>query len=155
LAEPSRGSAPSVLGFDGGRTTFFGPAPDYRFEGTSSAAPSVAGALALALQAAPFTSPAALSAAVDDTSRAVVNPYPDLADRDVTGAGALDSVALITSLTAGGSAGVRPAELAETGRDDSARSLAGVGALAALIGGVVLVRFRRRRNGLAGSPRQP
>jgi hypothetical protein len=146
LAETQVIDKPNVLGFDGNQTSFFeGPSAPYRFYGTSSASPTVAAVVALALELAPGTTSERIRDLLPVTAQGVPNPY-GLADADVVGAGSMDALALLTAL--------RPVEpavvptLAETGSE-----VVGAAALAALLmgGGAVLVllRARRRERGFA------
>lgn len=130
LAEPLTVSAPHAASVDGTRTSFFGgdaEAPEYRFTGTSAAAPHAAGVAALALSYAPDTSAEELRTALVRTARApaasgLVNPYdPALfPDSEVFGAGLIDAHALLASLPA-------PTEPEQPDGPDAASDAGGTG----------------------------
>lgn len=100
-------TAPDVAAVDGTQTTFFGaeegsdPAnPEYRFYGTSAAAPNAAAVAALGLSYAPELSQAELTQLLLETANPdVVNPYaPRFEDKHVFGSGRVDAMALLEAL---------------------------------------------------------
>jgi hypothetical protein len=149
LAEPIVVEGPAVAGVDGTRTTFFGTAPDHRFFGTSAASPSVAAVLALARQLAPDAGVAELRAAMAATAAPMANPYPDVADARVQGAGRVDALGLLTALApaptpAPDPSPAAPALLAASGAEPSpVLPVAGAAALA--LGALALAATARRR----------
>jgi len=105
--------SPQIAAVDGTRTTFFGEpedgptGPEYRFAGTSAAAPHLAAVAALGLSYAPGASSDELRAALLATARGTadagpVNPYdPGLfPDAVVFGAGLVDARAMLAALPA-------------------------------------------------------
>ena len=110
LAAPEIVDVPSVAAVDGTQTTFFGgnagtpEAPEYRFYGTSAAAPHAAAVAALGKQAAPEMSGDELTDLVIDTARGTaeggpINPWaPRFADKHVFGAGIVDAMALLEAI---------------------------------------------------------
>lgn len=108
LSAPLLVGAPDLVAVDGTQTTFFGDesgnpaAPEYRFEGTSAAAPHAAAVAALGKSYAPEIDQASLTQQLLDTANgSVVNPYaPRFQDEHVFGAGLVDAVALMESLPA-------------------------------------------------------
>jgi len=99
LQEPENREKPEVVGPDYVNNTFFGQDlvgegdtdtfPN--FQGTSAAAPHVAGLAALMLQAAPAATPAGICKALESTA-------VDMADDDWTGHGLVDAVAAIDEI---------------------------------------------------------
>ncbi len=111
LPTPIVVDAPHVASVDGTQTTFFGGSngdpdnPEYRFSGTSAAAPNAAAVAALAKSYAPGLAEADLTAAVIASARGTseggpVNPYAGVPDARVFGAGIVDAVGLIEALPA-------------------------------------------------------
>ena len=111
LASPIVVDAPQLAAVDGTQTTFFGDdvgepgAPEYRFSGTSAAAPNAAAVAALGKSFAPGISGAALTEALVASARGTadggpVNPYTGVPDAHVFGAGIVDAVGLIEALPA-------------------------------------------------------
>lgn len=109
LASPVVVDAPRLAAVDGTQTTFFGEdegapgSPEYRFSGTSAAAPNAAAVAALGKSFAPGVSGAALTEAVVTSARGTadggpVNPYAGVPDAHVFGAGIVDAVGLIEAL---------------------------------------------------------
>ncbi|RZT66527.1 S8 family serine peptidase [Leucobacter luti] len=112
LAAPVTPATPNIAAVDGTQTTFFGDdtgepgEPEYRFFGTSAAAPNTAAVAALALSYRPQLTGAELSTRIQDTARGTaaggpVNPYLAVghSDADVFGAGIVDATALLEGLT--------------------------------------------------------
>ncbi|UOQ61705.1 fibronectin type III domain-containing protein [Leucobacter rhizosphaerae] len=111
LADPVVVDAPRLAAVDGTQTTFFGEdegapgAPEYRFFGTSAAAPNAAAVAALGKSYAPGVSGADLTSAMLGSARGTsaggpVNPYAGVPDARVFGAGIVDAVGLIDALPA-------------------------------------------------------
>lgn len=111
LASPIVVDAPRLAAVDGTQTTFFGGdegepgAPEYRFSGTSAAAPNAAAVAALGKSFAPGISGAALTEAIVASARGTadggpVNPYTGVPDAHAFGAGIVDAVGLIEALPA-------------------------------------------------------
>jgi hypothetical protein len=112
LPQPVIVPTPHVAAVDGTQTTFFGEdegapgAPEYRFYGTSAAAPNAAAVAALGLSYAPGLRGAALGQLVLETARGTaaggpVNPYaPGFSDAEVFGAGIVDANALLERIYA-------------------------------------------------------
>lgn len=106
LPAPQIVTAPDLTAVDGTQTTFFGEvegspgAPQYRFYGTSAAAPNAAAVAALGLSYAPDVSQAELTQLMIDTANPdVVNPYsPRFVDEHVFGSGRVDAMALLEAL---------------------------------------------------------
>ncbi len=111
LPEPRLVDAPHAVAVDGTRTTFFGEdsgsgsTPEYRFSGTSAAAPNAAAVLALGKSYAPATGSAELVEQLLATSRGAadggpVNPYAaaGVLDAHATGAGIVDAYRLLDAL---------------------------------------------------------
>lgn len=151
LAEPIVVPGPAIAGVDAVRTTFFpGSSPEHRFAGTSAAAPTVAGVLALARALDPGASVDALRAAMTTTAAPMRNPYPGVADARVHGAGRIDAYALLTAIapTLVPAPNPQPAVLAASG--GAVPPGVPVLALAALVAGACAIvlarrpRFRRR-----------
>ncbi len=103
-----RVDTPHLAAVDGTVTTFFGDdqgapgAPEYRFYGTSAAAPNAAAVAALALSYARDLDQATLTQLMMSTAAGgVVNPYPTrFDDVNVFGAGRVDALALLSALPA-------------------------------------------------------
>lgn len=108
LPEPEVVHAPQMIAVDGTRTSFFGTRSvvdgevQYRFGGTSAAAPNAAAVLALAWSLKPGAGADAILAAAERTARPMANPYADFgfAEEDVVGSGLIDASALLTDLAA-------------------------------------------------------
>lgn len=108
LSSWQRVDTPHLAAVDGTVTTFFGGdegvpgAPEYRFYGTSAAAPNAAAVAALALSYAGGLDQATLSQLMVSTAAGdVVNPYPTrFDDVNVFGAGRVDAMALLSALPA-------------------------------------------------------
>ncbi|SJN09265.1 hypothetical protein FM113_05685 [Leucobacter sp. 7(1)] len=113
LPNPVRVPTPHIAAVDGTQTTFFGEdegegeGPEYRFYGTSAAAPNAAAIAALGKSYAPNVGGAELSALIQDTARGTaeggpVNPYLAVghSDTDVFGAGIVDAMGLLEALPA-------------------------------------------------------
>lgn len=105
LDAPLLVDTPRLAAVDGTQTTFFGQdegdeQPEYRFYGTSAAAPNAAAVAALALSYAPDIEEASLTQLMIDTADdGVVNPYaPRFEDAHVFGAGRIDALALLSAL---------------------------------------------------------
>lgn len=106
LAVPELVAAPNLAAVDGTATTFFGDPDDegdYRFYGTSAAAPHAAAVAALGLSLQPGLSAAQLESFVLATARGSeccgpVNPYPNVNYDEVVGAGIVDAMALLVAL---------------------------------------------------------
>lgn len=111
LAVPQIVDTPHITSVDGTQTTFFGSdegeegAPEYRFDGTSAAAPNAAAVAALGLSYRPQLTGAELSDLVVSTARTtidgapMVNPYaPRFADEHVFGAGLVDALGLVDAI---------------------------------------------------------
>lgn len=93
---------PSISGVDGTQTSFF-PSEDgdgeYRFFGTSAAAPHVAAIHALAADYAPNAAPEQIIEAIVDTAAEMTNPIPHrLSDEALFGAGLADAYGALTHL---------------------------------------------------------
>lgn len=108
LPAPVTPESPHLAAVDGTQTTFFGEdegepgAPEYRFYGTSAAAPNAAAVAALAKSYAPHLDGAELSARMVETARGPeaggpINPYTafGIADAAVFGAGVVDATGLL------------------------------------------------------------
>ncbi|GAA1631144.1 S8 family serine peptidase [Leucobacter chromiireducens] len=113
LPSPVRVQSPHIAAVDGTQTTFFGEdegdgeQPEYRFYGTSAAAPNAAAVAALGKSYAPSVGGAELSALIQATARGTaeggpVNPYlaAGHSDADVFGAGIVDAMGLLEALPA-------------------------------------------------------
>ncbi len=113
LPEPQLIDAPHAVAVDGTQTTFFGDdwgsggAPEYRFFGTSAAAPNAAAVLALGKSYAPAMSNAELAEHLLATARGAAvggpaNPYAaaGFPDSHVTGTGIVDAYRLLETLPA-------------------------------------------------------
>jgi hypothetical protein len=111
LPEPQLIDAPHAVAVDGTQTTFFGDdwgsggAPEYRFFGTSAAAPNAAAVLALGKSYAPAMSNAELAEHLLATARGPAdggpaNPYAaaGFPDSHVTGTGIVDAYRLLDAL---------------------------------------------------------
>lgn len=111
LPAPLLVDAPHVVAVDGTRTTFFGydsgsgSTPEYRFAGTSAAAPNAAAVLALGASYAPATSGAELVDRLLDTARGPGdggpgNPYASsgVPDAHAIGAGLVDAYRFLEAL---------------------------------------------------------
>jgi len=105
LAEPREVSSPMLAAVDGTQTTFFGAEfevdgeLEYRFFGTSAAAPHAAAVAALGLSYNPDVAASDLEQYLLDTAdAAITNPYAGKADANVFGAGRVDAVALLKAL---------------------------------------------------------
>ena len=98
LALPETVAKPDLVATDGGVNTFFGSflGGQWRFYGTSAAAPHAAAVAALALQANPGASPGQIRAALTSTARPVGAFGPD-----AVGAGLIDAGAAVNSLALG------------------------------------------------------
>jgi subtilisin family serine protease len=93
LSSPEVISKPDLVATDCGKTTFFVPVPktsEFRFCGTSAAAPHAAAVAALALQANPLLTPEEIRADMEATARPV-----GLFGADAVGAGLVDANALL------------------------------------------------------------
>ncbi|WOQ69319.1 S8 family serine peptidase [Microbacterium limosum] len=109
LPEPAMVPGPVFTAVDGARTSFFGSpdvgpdGPEYRFFGTSAAAPAAAAVFALAREYAPGASAADLDELAARTAREMENPLEDagVAYEDIVGAGLLDAAAILSYLPAG------------------------------------------------------
>ena len=150
LPEPVVVEGPAVTGVDGLRTTFFpASSAEHRFFGTSAAAPTVAGVLALARALDPDASVAGLRAAMTATAAPMTNRYPDTAPERVQGAGRIDAYALLSILAPPPAPDPRPApepdaapaRLAESG----AAPVPLAPAVAVLLVGAGLATLARRR----------
>lgn len=102
-------ASPSIAAVDGTQTTFFGEeetspgGTTHRFFGTSAAAPNAAAVAVLAKQYSPGLNGQQLSDAIVATARGTaeggpVNPYTNVPDEHVFGAGIVDAMALLGSL---------------------------------------------------------
>ena len=102
LPAPLTIPAPRIAGVDGVRTSFFSQQVDgvWRFFGTSAAAPNVAAVHALALSYAPGASADTILGKLLDTAAPMDNPYADVDDSAVFGAGMVDAAALLRALPA-------------------------------------------------------
>src|SRR5690606_11580256 len=105
LDAPLLVDTPLLAAVDGTQTTFFGQhegdaQPEYRFYGTSAAAPNAAAVAALALSYAPDIDEASLTQFMVDTADdGIVNPYASrFEDAHVFGAGRVDALALLSAL---------------------------------------------------------
>ncbi|MHA3683299.1 fibronectin type III domain-containing protein [Leucobacter sp. HY1908] len=111
LPAPQIVSSPQVTSVDGTLTTFFGEnsgtpsEPEYRFYGTSAAAPNAAAVAALAKQQAPAIGQAELSDLLRSTARGTadggpVNPYTaaGFEDTHVFGTGLVSATRLLEAL---------------------------------------------------------
>ena len=167
---------PALAGVDGLPVSLPMDGEENLFFGTSAAAPTVAAVAALAVQAAPGTTPAALRDALVGGARAdaFASPWPSTLDASrFSGAGLTDAVATVAAVlppaptptptpvptsvptptavpapdpTAAPAAASPPGRLAESGTSIDGVAL-GTGVLS-LIAGLVVVRARtRRRNG--------
>lgn len=129
LPAPVVAPTPNIASVDGTQTTFFQPVgevggkPEYRFYGTSAAAPNAAAVAALGKAYAPKVGGAELSALIQSTARGTaaggpVNLYAaaGFADSDVFGSGIVDAVGLLSALTnaPGAPHGLRASEIGET-----------------------------------------
>lgn len=129
LPAPVVAPTPNIASVDGTQTTFFQPAgesggkPEYRFYGTSAAAPNAAAVAALGKAYAPSVGGAELSALIQSTARGTaaggpVNPYAaaGMTDSDVFGSGIVDAVGLLSALTnaPGAPQGLRASKIGET-----------------------------------------
>jgi len=153
LAAPVTRSKPDITSLDGAQTSFFEPpvAPDgnYYFYGTSAASPNAAAVAALAIQYSPQSSAAEVKRAMTSTAGPMENPYPNLSDENVYGAGLLNAEATLAALPAA------PAP-AFTGDGSAALAATGVPLSDALSGlllagfslgaGAVALVVRRRRS---------
>ncbi|TDP90876.1 fibronectin type III domain protein [Leucobacter luti] len=108
LAAPITPQTPNIASVDGTQTSFFDDTgdPEYRFFGTSAAAPNAAAVAALAKSYVPGLSGGDLTAGIVNTARGPaaggpVNPYTafGIPDSSVFGAGIVDASALLESLT--------------------------------------------------------
>nr|WP_280909713.1 S8 family serine peptidase [Leucobacter exalbidus] len=108
LPMPLQVSSPSITAVDGVRTTFYGEndGEDYRFYGTSAAAPLAAAVAALGKEFAPGLTGQELGDALASTARGTAaggpeNPYAEagFADEFVLGAGLVSATRLIESFT--------------------------------------------------------
>jgi len=108
LPAPVRVDTPHIVSVDGVQTSFFGEdagtpgAPEYRFFGTSAAAPNAAAVAALAKSYAPgITGNELTDLALATAGKDVVNLYaPRFDDQNVFGAGRIDAMALLGALPA-------------------------------------------------------
>lgn len=109
LPAPVTVESPKVAAVDGTQTTFFGDedgepgSPEYRFGGTSAAAPLAAAVAALGLSYAPNLTGAELTNLVVSTARGTadggpVNPYPSSSDAQVFGTGIVDAMRLLEAI---------------------------------------------------------
>lgn len=125
LPEPVIVNTPHIAAVDGTQTTFFGEdegapgAPEYRFYGTSAAAPNAAAVAALGLSYSPELRGAALGQLVIGTARGTaqggpVNPYTGFSDAEVFGAGIVDANALLERIYADSPVPAQPTALATT-----------------------------------------
>lgn len=161
LPEPVLVSSPVITSVDGTQTSFFGRpevvdgVTEYRFSGTSAAAPNAAAVHALAAQFAPTASAEDIVQTMYATAQDMTNPYAGAApDEWVFGAGLVNASALLAALetptptptpttTDGASTPAATATLAATGLSvPPALLLLGAGVF--LSGLVVLVARRRR-----------
>ncbi len=158
VPEPITVTGPTVAGVDAIPISFVLGSGSV-FRGASAAAPSIAGVLALALQHAPDTGVAELTAAL--TASARPDGYASTLPADVdrarfVGAGLADATALLTALSPApapvpmpvpvpspDAAGVRPAALAATGGESAPYALLAVVLLGA--GALALRAFRGSR----------
>lgn len=151
VLEPYSVLGPAVAGVDGvpvsfeidGGTTFYG---------TSAAAPSIAGVVALMLQAAPDADPATIREALAASARAdaFTSPYdPTLDPRRFTGAGLADAVGAVAAVAPQPAPSVVPAgqpQLAASGADGGPLLLlVALGVLT--LGATVLATARMVRSG--------
>ncbi|WP_413466800.1 S8 family serine peptidase [Microbacterium sp. LRZ72] len=103
LPDPITHHSPVLTSVDGTRTSFFGSesegpsGPEYRFYGTSAAAPNAAAVVALAAEYDPDAASDDLLAAARGTAATMDNPLAELgfADADVFGAGLIDATAML------------------------------------------------------------
>jgi len=155
FAAPVIRSKPDITSLDGAQTSFFEPpvAADgnYYFYGTSAASPNAAAVAALALQYSPQSSADDVKRAMTSTAGAMKNPYPNLTDANVYGAGLLNAEATLAALPAApipapapAAAGTGSTTLAATGDPVSPAVSAGVLALLALAAGAGALVVRRR-----------
>lgn len=125
LPQPVIVNTPHIAAVDGTQTTFFGEdegapgAPEYRFYGTSAAAPNAAAVAALGLSYSPELRGPALGQLVLETARGTaaggpVNPYTGFSDAEVFGAGIVDANALLERIYADSPVPAQPTALATT-----------------------------------------
>lgn len=143
LAQPHIISKPDAISVNWVRTSFFRPTgsdqDEYRFTGTSAAAPLAAGVFALGLQRAPQAGAAAQRAAIVATATAVQSSLPSLAAVNASGAGLINAEAYLAALpttptttpTAVAPAQTGPTALAATGAHTNVLGGFGLAALAA------------------------
>lgn len=125
LPQPVIVNTPHIAAVDGTQTTFFGEdegapgAPEYRFYGTSAAAPNAAAVAALGLSYSPELRGPALGQLVLETARGTAddgpeNPYTGFSDAEVFGAGIVDANALLERIYADSPVPAQPTALATT-----------------------------------------
>ncbi|MCS5497062.1 S8 family serine peptidase [Cnuibacter physcomitrellae] len=166
LSEPVVVHAPQMIAVDGTRTSFFGSRSvvdgevQYRFSGTSAAAPNAAAVLALGWSLRPDARADDVLAAAQRTATPLVNPYAEFgfADEDVVGSGLVDASALLADLavapaptpspSAAGAASA--AALAATGAPAPWPLLAAASAALAAGAGAFGVRRRMSRRAARG-----
>ena len=125
LPQPVIVNTPHIAAVDGTQTTFFGEdegapgAPEYRFYGTSAAAPNAAAVAALGLSYSSELRGPALGQLVLETARGTAaggpaNPYTGFSDAEVFGAGIVDANALLERIYADSPVPAQPTALATT-----------------------------------------
>lgn len=139
LAETQIRSKPDAISVNWVRTSFFRPTgstpEEYRFTGTSAAAPLAAGVLALGLQYAPESGPDEQRAALAATATALSSPFQWVSTENYSGAGLINAESYLASLPPQG-------VLAATGVEPGSLGLA---SFAAVLIGLLLAAGATRR----------
>ena len=133
LAEPEIREQPSIVGPDGGNTTFFGQAINDgdafpNFFGTSAAAPHVAALIALMIQADPDLTPEEIRQILEDTAEDMDDPATPEFDTGYdlqTGHGLVNGTAAIAGLDNAIAGGAGDDSLGGFGGDDTISGLTG------------------------------
>ncbi|ARJ04168.1 hypothetical protein GCM10010988_28970 [Cnuibacter physcomitrellae] len=156
LPEPVVVHAPQMIAVDGTRTSFFGSRSvvdgevQYRFSGTSAAAPNAAAVLALGWSLRPDAGAEEILAAAQRTATPLANPYAEFgfADEDVVGSGLIDASALLAELAVAPAPSPSPSDVASTAALAATGAPAPwallVAASAVLAAGAAVVGVRRR-----------